>query len=455
MTEPSGQWDTAPPQDADARGDRSPSLQHTPRPAARSAEDHQRGGAVDARLAAYDALIVWQRGGTRTVVEGLPPLTGADAGLARDLAQGVMRHRRLYDHLADRFLDRRHDQPEPLRLALAIGAHQLFSYDRIPVHAAVERSVAILHHRGQQRLVGVANAVLRRLSELRLDERRGPGPGGRLQPADLPADPAIRFSLPDALVADLEPLLGERGLRLRRLAALELPAPLCLRQRHDAPLADHPAILRRDGPWSWWADPIAALDGPVASGTAVVQDRAQGVALERLGPVSGLTVLDCCAAPGGKSLWLHDHGAQVTAADVHPDKCRALRASLPEAITVSCRDAREPWPQAGFDGVVVDAPCSNSGVMARRVEARWRYDADHLASLATVQNALLRAAATAVRPGGWLAYSTCSICPQENGLRARSVPGWRVEHEWLTWPDAWQGGGYIAVLRRGQLRRGR
>ena len=411
--------------------------------------------SCDARLAAYDALIVWQRGGTRTVVEALPHLVGPDAALARDLAQGVLRHRRLYDHLAERFLDRRHAQPEPLCLALAIGCHQLFACDRIPVHAAVERSVAILHQRGQSRLVGVANAVLRRLSELRLEERRGPGPGGRLLPADLPADPAIRVSLPDALVADLDPLLGDRGVRLRRLAALELPPPLCVRQRPGATVVDHPAILRRDGAWSWWADPIAALDGPVATQAAVVQDRTQGAALERLGSVSGLEVLDCCAAPGGKSLWLHDHGARVTACDAHPDKCRALRATMPEAITVVCRDGREAWPEASFDGVLVDAPCSNSGVMARRVEARWRYDAAHLASLATLQSAVLRAAATAVRPGGWLCYSTCSICPQENGLRARSVPGWRVEHEWLTWPDAWQGGGYVAVLRRSGLRRGR
>ncbi len=410
--------------------------------------DHHQPSLCDARLAAYDALIVWQRGGTRTVVEALPRLSGADAGLARDLAQGVLRHRRLYDHLADRFLDRRHAQPEPLRLVLAIGAHQLFACDRIPVHAAVERAVAILHQRGQPRLVGVANAVLRRLSELRLEERRGPGPGGRLQPADLPADPAIRFSLPDALLDDLAPVLGERGVRLRRLAALELPPPLCLRQRPEAVVDDHPAILRRDGPWTWWADPIAALNGPVASGAAVVQDRAQGAALERLGPIAGQAVLDCCAAPGGKSMWLYDHGAQVTACDIHPDKCRALRASLPEAIAVSCRDGRDAWSKPAFDGVLVDAPCSNSGVMARRVEARWRYDDDHLASLATLQQALLRAAASAVRPGGWLAYCTCSICPQENGLRVRTLPGWQVEHEWLTWPDAWQGGGYIAVLRR-------
>jgi 16S rRNA (cytosine967-C5)-methyltransferase len=98
--------------------------------------------------------------------------------------------------------------------------------------------------------------------------------------------------------------------------------------------------------------------------------------------------------------------------------------------------------------VIVDAPCSNSGVFARRPEARWRYDERALASLASLQRALLASGSALASPGGRVVYSTCSVDPHENQGIAHGLGGWRILAEERTWPDAWQGGGYAALLVR-------
>ena len=101
-----------------------------------------------------------------------------------------------------------------------------------------------------------------------------------------------------------------------------------------------------------------------------------------------------------------------------------------------------------FDVVLVDAPCSNSGVLGRRPEARWRYLPKTLTQLATLQRRLLLAASSLVRLDGRLIYSTCSVTPSENQGIAHCLDGWRILKEQRTWPDKWQAGGYVAVLVR-------
>lgn len=373
-------------------------------------------------------------------------LDARDAALARELALGVARNHRLYEHLARSFLKRGRQADELLR-ALAIGAHQLFALDQVPPHATCATTVELLREHGAHGLTGVANAVMRRLAELRTSQRMAEGPLGRIPQERWPDDPAILASLPDALVADLAVQLSDQPRE--RLLDLNRIAPLCTRTRPGcAPPVGH-GILRREGEWTWWEDPQAAIHGPVADGRCTVQDRSQGHVIELSGARPGELVLDLCAAPGGKALAFSDRGCRVIAADLNPKRVPRLKSNLAAQAAIVVQDGTHPALADGaFDVVLVDAPCSNSGVFARRPEARWRYQPKQLAQLAALQRRLLSAASRLVRTDGRLIYSTCSVTPAENQGIAHRLDGWRILREQRTWPDAWQAGGYVAVLVR-------
>ena len=401
---------------------------------------------ADARSAAWLALerVASGRADRLSDVIETCALEPRDAALARELAHGVARNHRLYEFLARAFL-RPGGQADALLRALALGAHQLFALDQIPPHAACATTVELLRQHGAQGLTGVANAVMRRLAELRLAERVGDGPLGRIPPAHWPRDPAIRASLPDALITDLRPA----EVTDQQLADLNRLAPLCTRTRPGCAPPTGLGILRQEGEWTWWDDPQQALHGPVAAGRCVVQDRAQGHVAALSGARPGELVLDLCAAPGGKALAFVDRGCRVIAGELNPRRVARLRGNLPSQAAVLLQDAGRPALAAqAFDVVVVDVPCSNSGVLGRRPEARWRYRPDMLSKLGELQQRLLRSAAGLVRPGGRLIYSTCSVTPAENQGIAHRLDGWRILAEQRSWPDAWQAGGYVAVLVR-------
>jgi len=400
----------------------------------------------NARLVAVRALLAWQEGQAEFLDDALARSEASlsddrDQGLARELALGALRHGMLYDAVMDQFLKRSH-QPFALRACLRIGCHQLFALDRVPPHAAVAESVGVLRELGLSGLAGVANAVLRRLAEARLAERTGPGPLGRLPETLQPTDLAERHGLPELLIEHLRGVLDQDPTRT--LAALNVLPPLCTRTRPGKAQPQGHSIVQRDGPWTWWDEPHEAL-AAVADGLCVVQDRAQGEVVAVARPRPGEWVLDACAAPGGKSSAFIDAGCRVVAADRELAKV----AQMPEPPARLVQDSARPALAGGaFDLVVVDAPCSNSGVLARRPEARWRYQAEALRRLGNIQRALVKAAVTQVAPDGRLLYATCSLAPQENQAIAHTVPGWKVMGERLSWPTAWQSGGYAALLVR-------
>lgn len=401
------------------------------------------GTGVAPRATALLALLALEAGAVESLDGALPESGDArDAALARELALGAVRHRRLYDALAGRFL-RPGPQPAPLLAALRLGCHQLFALDRIPPHAAVSATVAALRQIGHGHLAGVANAVLRRCADLRQESRDGEGPLGRLAPAQRPRSAAVRHSLPDLLVEHLRPVLpyGEEDL-----AALDQMAPLCTRSRPGLAPPLGRSVLRRDGAWTWWGDPAEAIATVVEPGRGWVQDPSQGEVVAVARPRPGDLVLDCCAAPGGKSRAFAAAGCRVVSAELQAAKARRLAA---DGFTAVRADGRRPPFAAAFDLVVVDAPCSNTGVLARRPEARWRYTAETLADLHQMQTTLLAAGATLVQPDGRLVYATCSLSPNENQMVAQNLPGWRLLAERLTWPGPWNAGGYVAVLVRG------
>lgn len=373
-------------------------------------------------------------------------LDARDSALARELALGVARNHRLYEHLARGYLKSGRQAEELLR-ALAIGAHQLFALDQIPPHAACATTVELLHQHGARGLTGVANAVMRRMAELRLQERTCDGPLGRIPQDRWPADPAILASLPDALVTDLAIELSDQPRD--RLLDLNRIAPLCTRTRPGCAPPIGNGILRQEGEWTWWEDPQVAIHGPVKDGRCTVQDRAQGHVIDLSGARPGELVLDVCAAPGGKSLAFLDRGCRVVAAELNARRVPRLQENLGGQAAIVVLDGNRPaLAAAAFDVVLVDAPCSNSGVLGRRPEARWRYNTKQLGQLAALQKRLLLASSKLVRADGRLIYSTCSVTPAENQGIAHRLDGWRILKELRSWPDAWQAGGYVAVLVR-------
>jgi 16S rRNA (cytosine967-C5)-methyltransferase len=182
---------------------------------------------------------------------------------------------------------------------------------------------------------------------------------------------------------------------------------------------------------------------------AAVQDFSQGQAVAALAARPGEVILDMCSAPGGKSAALADMGARVVACDsnlLRLAKVGNLFTEATEFPRVVMDGTRPAFAPESFDAVLVDAPCSNTGVLARRVEAKWRQQDEP--GLITLQQKLLQSAAALVKPGGRLVYATCSLLPQENEAIAASLPGWSTEHAATIWPNQWQAGGYHARLVR-------
>jgi 16S rRNA (cytosine967-C5)-methyltransferase len=215
-------------------------------------------------------------------------------------------------------------------------------------------------------------------------------------------------------------------------------------------LGEHPQAVRLD-------DGAAVRDIPgFADGHFVVQDLSAMKIATALQPRPGMTILDLCAAPGGKATHLAElfgDTGRIVACDRDAKRLAPLSATIARLGLKSI----EPTPIAGdepppgsFDAVLVDVPCSNTGVLGRRPEARWRLTAAEIAKLVPLQSRLLAQAIERTKPGGVVVYSTCSIEPEENGDLVRAVVGGRatIEAEETSRPGDPADGGYWARLRK-------
>ncbi|HVY03185.1 MAG TPA: RsmB/NOP family class I SAM-dependent RNA methyltransferase, partial [Caulobacterales bacterium] len=165
-----------------------------------------------------------------------------------------------------------------------------------------------------------------------------------------------------------------------------------------------------------------------------VQDAAAALPVKLLGDVSGLRVLDLCAAPGGKTLQLAAAGAKVTALDVSEPRLKRLREHLQRTdlkAEIVCADALAWKPSAPFDAVLLDAPCTATGTLRRHPEAAWLRTPAHVAGFAKTQAALVDAARALVKPGGLLVYAVCSLEPEEG---AANVAGALRRGGWVREP---------------------
>lgn len=382
----------------------------------------------------------------------MPDVKPADAALATELTLGVLRWRRLLDFLLDRQLKKPIAKLDlPVALALRIGLYQLRFLAKIPARAAVNESVELVKRARKTSAASLVNAVLRRAAA------EAKAPAEKCLPPNLPAAErlGILHSHPTWIVESWLARLGEMGT-VALLKANNCPPRLAF-ALHD--LAHRDEILRglesvglHVEPGRLLKDAFAATGGSLSrteafrAGQISIQDEASQTVPLLLGVRPGERILDLCAAPGGKTVTLA-HAARpngfVVAGELHEHRLRAMQGQLerlriavaasaderfsnaPEEsgeaqpssapVHLVALDATQPLPfAAAFDRILVDAPCSGTGTLARHPEIRWRLRPAQLAEFHTLQTKLLRTALAQLAPGGRLVYSTCSIEPEEN-----------------------------------------
>ena len=347
-----------------------------------------------ARIAAFEILLKVEAGGYASdlLLTRTAPLDSRDAGLASEIVFGVLRYRAQLDFLIEHCSGRRQKLDREVRTALRIGIYQLRHLERVPAHAAVSESVELVKRARKTSAMGFVNAVLRKVTR---------------EPVAWPTR-EIELSCPEWLLARWERRYGGEAAAGIAGAALK-----------------EPETYTRGGR---------------------IQDiGAQSIVpLLRLEP--GHTFLDLCAAPGNKTAQALETGIDAIAADLHFHRASHLKNL---GVPVVVLDGTQPLPfKRRFDRILVDAPCSGTGTLARNPEIKWRLTPEDLADLARRQTALLANASAALAPGGLLVYSTCSLEAEENEEIAATMPPELLVEAFHRLPGRDAGDGFFAALLR-------
>lgn len=370
------------------------------------------------RRAALRALMAVQSGAPLDIAlsQVLGDLPDADRRLAHELAAGVLRRRTDLDARLIPLVRHGWGSVAPaLREVLRLGAYQLTALDRVPAHAAVSTAVELAREAGGEKAARFTNAILRHL-------------GGQVAPPAFVVDPGANLaavhSHPEWLVRRWLARFGaEETAALLEWNNTQPSLVLQPARDDDAALTSRWAAAGFEpsrAPYdTGWVSPLARVTEipGFGEGAFVVQDPAHALVARFAGAKDHLTVLDACAAPGGKSIALGRRGARIVSADRNRERVRRLAENLNRAGSGRewpvVADALHP-PVRAADIVLLDAPCLGTGTFARHPDARWRATEEALASRVVLQAGLLRGAAEAVRVGGWLVYATCSLEPEEN-----------------------------------------
>jgi 16S rRNA (cytosine967-C5)-methyltransferase len=436
-------------------------------------------------------------------------LSPADRALCQEIVYGIVRWQATLDWLITRKTDGREQKPA-LQNLLRLGLYQIFRLDRIPDHAAVNETVELAKQNGFGAQAGFVNAVLRGYLREQ-DETKKLLAGLKI------SQPALGWSHPEWLVARWQKRWGAE--RTAQLLEWNNTPPKTFARintlkfgRAGSPLpAEHPQaengahgvtrptfenagdlltrwrdenveydFVRRD----WLEENLVfelKLHPPLSSlasfrdGWFYIQDPGTLLAVCKLGPQPGETILDFCAAPGGKTTFiaqLMNNQGRIVAQDVSDERLKWIQENC-ERLGVACveycrsRGNEALTSKAGmdqrlltssptnqlFDRILVDVPCSNTGVMRRRVDLRWRIQPEEIERLRATQLDLLKQTASQVKPGGVLVYSTCSLEPEENGeivkqfLSEHADFKLEYERELLPFVDNVDGA-YVAQLKR-------
>ncbi|MEX0431411.1 16S rRNA (cytosine(967)-C(5))-methyltransferase RsmB [Spiribacter insolitus] len=375
----------------------------------------------DTALDVLFAVLVGGRSLDAALAEYVPAdADSRDAGFCRAIAYGVLRHHRRLGAIRDRLLHKSlRSRDQDMALLVEIGLQQLVAMD-VPAHAAVSETVAVARGRGKHWAARLINALLRRFQRER---------DACLALVD--AAPSVRTSVPDWLLTQLRHDWPDAWDSL--LEAQNTRAPMTLRvNRRRQSVAGYQQRLAEAGL------PARTLDGfpdalvleqPIAvsllpgfeDGDCSVQDGAAQLAVELLSPAAGDRVLDACAAPGGKAAHaLERSDAALLALDVDEARLQRVTGTLQRlGLAAECRVADaaatdEWWDGRPFERILLDAPCSGTGVIRRHPDIKWLRRADDPPRLQANQRRLLDALWPLLARGGRLVYCTCSILAAEN-----------------------------------------
>jgi len=357
-------------------------------------------------------------------------LASADRGLVQELTFGVVRWQAALDWL---IAQKTSSQPQKttLQILLRLGLYQIFWLDGIPDHAAVHQTVELAKGLGFRSQAGFINAILRGYLRERAETEKKLG--------DLRvSEPALGYSHPDWLVQRWRKRWGfEPTVRL--LEWNNTPPPIYARLNSLKTVPESlTGLWKNEGvefiprQWSWAGDakvfelkshpPLASLSS-FQQGFFYIQDPSTLLAVQALDPQPGESILDFCAAPGGKTTYIAQlirNQGRIVAQDVSSARldlvrqnCARLGVTCAET-TLLVRTSSATLPTPEFDRILVDAPCSNTGVMRRRVDLRWRIRSEEIDRLRRAQLDLLGDAALRLKQAGTLVYSTCSLEPEEN-----------------------------------------
>ena len=335
----------------------------------------------------------------------LKTLSDRDRALMRRLVATILRRLGTLGHLLSRLLDRGVPTDAPrAQSALLIGAAQILWMD-VPDHAAVDLSVRLVQSdRRASRYTGLVNAVLRRCA------REG------LAIVEDTKDQTL--DIPPWLMARWNAHYGESTARAMAHALGHEPS-LDLTVKSDAmqwATRMHGETLPTGTVRTLLHGSVTMLPG-FAEGQWWVQDAAAALPARLFGDIAGKAVADLCAAPGGKTAQLALAAARVTAVDRSPARAARLRDNLArlslQAETIVADAVEWPGASEGFDGILVDAPCTSTGTIRRHPDVAWLRQESDIAPMTALQKRLLQKAVTLLRPGGTLVYCTCSLEPEE------------------------------------------
>ena len=388
-------------------------------------------------LAACEKQGAWSDGYLKRAIreQGLDRRDGA---LATRLCYGVLQNKLLLDWRLAQVCSMRLEKLDVKVLCgLRVAAYQLLFLDKIPPSAAVNEAVEMAkRHSRNPRAAGLVNGVLRTLLRQ--------GKNLEANETDKPKRLSIQYSHPQWLVEDFSALLGVEGTQ-GLLAANNQQPPTTAQVNYLKTTPDQLAEeLRTAGAEVQphpWLEGCLLLSGTgdlerlntFQRGEFYIQDAASRLAVLAAGITPGQRVLDCCAAPGGKSFAaaiLMENRGELISCDIHPHKIKLLEAgrerlglSIVAPALQNAAQPREDWLD-GFDVVLTDVPCSGLGIIRKKPDIRYK-DPALLKGLPRVQRGILDNCARYVRPGGVLLYSTCTVLPRENG---DVVDGFLADH---------------------------
>jgi 16S rRNA (cytosine967-C5)-methyltransferase len=389
-------------------------------------------------------------------------LTPPDRALCQELVYGIVRWQTTLDWLIAR---KTGDRPQNavVRLLLQLGLYQMFWLQRIPNHAAVHETVELGKQMGFTQQAGFMNAILRgytrerdtTVSELKHLKQ---------------TDPALGYSHPAWLVERWQARWGA-ARTAQLLQWNNTPPPIYARLNLlKTDFAALSAAWQQEGVdfaeqhWDWTgrnltfelkSHPPLPRCQSFQCGFFYVQDPSTLLAVKELDPKPGENILDLCAAPGGKTAFiaqLMQNRGRIVAQDNQPERLKLVRENCVR-LGITCVEFPDSGSAPPFDRILLDAPCSNTGVLRRRVDLRWRIKPGEIARLCQAQHDLLEQAALQLKGGGILVYSTCSLEPEENEVMTRDFlerhAEFKLERQRQLLPFA-EGvdGAYVARLRK-------